>query len=146
MIPQSAIDTIKQFEGLRLKAYRCPAGLPTIGYGHLLSRDKNADLSQWPDIDQAEADRLLAIDAAKSAASVARLITAPLTDNQRAALIDFVFNLGGGNLQASTLRKVINRGEYEAAPEQFMKWVHCGPVKVSGLVKRRQIDCQLWGL
>lgn len=143
-IPQTALDTIKQFEGLRLKAYRCPAGLPTIGYGHLLSRDKTADLSQWPDLDQAEADRLLAIDAMRSAASVSRLITVPLTDNQRAALIDFVFNLGGGNLQASTLRKVINRGEYDAAPEQFMKWVHCGPVKVAGLVTRRQVDCQLW--
>lgn len=145
MIPSAAIDLIKRFEGLSLKAYRCPAGLPTIGYGHLLSRDPKADLSQWPDIDQSRADELLAIDAAKSAASVARLITVPLTEGQRAALISFVFNFGGGNLQASTLRRVINRGDIDDAPDQFRKWVYAGGVKLPGLVRRRAAEIELWG-
>lgn len=144
MIPQAAIDIIKRFEGLSLKAYRCPAALPTIGYGHLLSRDPKADLAQWPDIDQARADELLAIDAAKSAASVDRLITVPLTDGQRGALISFVFNLGGGNLQASTLRRVINRGDMDDAPEQLAKWVYAGGVKLPGLVRRRAAEAALW--
>src|SRR3546814_18507737 len=73
----------------------------------------------------------LRLDLAKAARSVLRLITVPLTDNQYVALADFTFNLGGGNLHVSTLRKVINRREYEEAPEQFRRWVYASGVKRS---------------
>ena len=145
MINESALSLIKRFEGLRLTPYHDCVGFPTIGYGHLLSREKGADLSQWPAIDADEAIRLAEIDAEKAAASVARQITVPLTEGQQAALIDFVFNLGGGQLQVSTLRKVINRGDFDQAPEQFMKWCHAGGVKLAGLVKRRAAEVELWG-
>lgn len=143
-IPQSAIDIIKKFEGLRLKPYHDCVGFPTVGYGHLLSRQKGASLDQWPDINQAEADKLLELDAEKAANSVDRLIEVPMTDGQRGALIDFVFNLGAGQLQVSTLRKVINRGDIDDAPEQFAKWVYAGGVKLPGLIRRRSAEVDLW--
>lgn len=91
-------------------------------------------------ITEKEAHALLQRDMEKAAASVARLIHVDLTDYQRAALIDFAFNCGGGNLQSSTLRRVINRGEFTAAPKQFMRWVYAGNVRLAGLVRRRAAE------
>lgn len=139
-----AADIAKPFEGLRLEPYHCPAGFPTIGYGHLLSREKGADLSRWQAISEDQAHTLLEKDMAAAAASVARLINVPLSDYQRAALIDFAFNCGAGNLQSSTLRRVINRGEYSEAPKQFMRWVYAGPVRLAGLVRRRAAEVDYW--
>ncbi len=144
MIPDAALEIIKHFEGVRLRAYHDCVGFPTIGVGHLLSRVKGASLDQWPDITEDECDNLLRQDAKKAADSVRRLIKVPLTDGQQSALIDFVFNLGGGQLQASTLRAVITRGDIDDAPEQFGKWVYGGGVKLPGLVRRRAAEVQLW--
>jgi len=143
-IPDQALDLIRRFEGLRLRPYHDCVGFPTVGYGHLLSRQKGASLDQWHDITEQEADNLLKIDAQKAANSVNRLIAAPLSDGQYGALIDFTLNLGGGQLQASTLRQVINRGEYDLAPEQFARWAYAGGVKLAGLVRRRAAECELW--
>lgn len=151
-MPDSALDLAaalaKPFEGLRLDPYHCPANFPTIGYGHLLSRVQGADLRRWQAITENQAHDLLEKDMASAAASVARLINVPLSDHQRAALIDFTFNLGGGSLQVSTLRRVINRGELHDAPAQFMRWVYAtvgrGPVKLPGLVRRRAAEVDYW--
>lgn len=139
-----AAEIAKPFEGLRLEPYHDPVGYPTIGYGHLLCRTPWADLSQWGVIDEHEAERMLQEDMRSAAGSVRRLISAPLTDGQEAALIDFAFNCGGGNLQASTLRRVINRGELDAAPEQFMRWVYARKVRLPGLVRRRSAEVDMW--
>ena len=139
-----AAEIAKPFEGLRLEAYHDPVGYPTIGYGHLLSRKPWADLSQWADIDEHEAERLLQNDMQSALVSVRNLITVPLTDEQEAALIDFAFNCGAGNLQASTLRRVINRREYSEAPAQFMRWVYARSKKLPGLVRRRSAEVDMW--
>jgi len=139
-----AAEIAKPFEGLRLVAYHDPVGYPTIGYGHLLSREPWADLSRWPDIDEDEAERLLQADMATALASVRRLITVPISDAQEAALADFAFNCGSANLQASTLRRVINRGEFDAAPAQFMRWVYARSIKLPGLVRRRAAEVDMW--
>lgn len=144
MIPQAAVTIAKQFEGLELAAYHDPVGFPTQGYGRLLSRKRWADLSQWPDIDEATAEAWLIEDLERTAASVARLITVPLTENQQAALIDFAFNLGAGNLQISSLRAKLNRGEYGDAADEFLKWVYAGGVKLVGLVRRRAAERDLF--
>jgi lysozyme len=140
-----AAEIAKPFEGLSLDPYHDPVGYPTIGYGHLLSRDRWADLSQFPPLeDEAEADALLEADMAKAELAVARLIKVPLSPEQEAALIDFAFNCGGGNLQASTLRRVINRRQYHEAPAQFMRWTYAGGVKLRGLIRRRVAEVDLW--
>lgn len=135
------------FEGLHrigkdgmIYPYHDPVGYPTIGYGHLLSRVRWEALSKHSAINKDEASALLRADIGKAARSVMRLIKAPLTENQCAALIDFTFNVGAGNLEISTLRRLVNRQEYEAAAEQFSRWVYAAGVKLPGLVRRRAAE------
>jgi lysozyme len=124
--------------------YYDPVGFPTIGYGHLLTREVWAPLSRWSAITEAEADILLEQDMMRAAASVLRLIAVPLTDGQFAALTDFAFNVGAGNLQLSTLRRAINREEYDEAPRQFRRWVFARGVRLPGLIRRREDEIELW--
>jgi len=144
---ERGIELIKRFEALRLAPYHDSAGFPTIGYGHLLSRQKWADLSQWPAITEDEADALLRQDAARMERAVRRLILVKLSQGQFDALVSFAFNLGAGALQASTLRRVLNRGDYAEAPRQLMRWVFAGGRRLRGLVRRREAEVilgQLW--
>jgi lysozyme len=124
--------------------YHDPAGYLTVGFGHLMSRERNKDKSGYAPITLVDAVAMLKQDMEKSLASVYRLIEFPLEDNQYAALVDFTFNCGSGNLQASTLRRVINRGELNEAPRQFRRWVHAGGVRLPGLVRRRQAEVDMW--
>ncbi len=139
-----AVEIAKPFEGLRLSAYHDPVGYPTIGYGHLLSRNRWEELDRWADISEAEAEQLLQEDMGRAARSVERLILLPLEPEQEAALIDFAFNCGAGNLQASTLRRVVNRGDYEDAPRQFRRWIYARGRRLPGLVIRRQAEADMW--
>lgn len=144
IVPEQAKNIVRHFEGLRLKPYYDIAGFPTIGYGHLLSREIDADLSKWPDITQEEADNLLDLDLQKAARSVIRLCPMPMTDGRLSALVDFVFNLGAGNLQISTLRKCIIRDDTNGAIIQFKRWVYAGSIKIPGLVRRRSVEIDLF--
>lgn len=76
--------------------------------------------------------------------TVLRLINVPLTHNQFDTLVSFTYNLGGGALQSSTLRRKINREEHAEAPEQFLRWVFAGRRKLKGLVSRRQAEADLY--
>lgn len=129
------------FEG---DAYHDPVGYATIGYGHLLSRKPWVELDQFEPITEADGLALLIKDMDRALMSVLRLIEHPLEDQQYAALVDFAFNCGSGNLQASTLRRVINRGELGEAPRQFRRWVHARGVKLAGLVRRREAEVEMW--
>lgn len=139
-----AAELATPFEGLSLIAYRDPVGFWTQGFGRLMSRDLDADPSQWPPIEEETAHRWLEEDMLRALRSVRRLIVVPLTVNQEAALVDFVYNCGGGNLQASTLRRVVNREEHEAAPAQLRRWVYARGRKLRGLVRRREAEANLY--
>ncbi|MEW9857803.1 lysozyme [Pseudomonas putida] len=142
-----------EFDGLHdpdrstavIEPYHDPVGLPTIGYGHLLSRQAWAPLGLFPAITLEQAKALLRADLAKAAGAVLSLVKVKLNANQLAALIDFVFNAGGGNFEISTLRRVINRGDFAAVPAQLMRWVYAKGVRLPGLVKRRRAEAELWG-
>lgn len=141
-----------EFDGLHdpdratavIEPYYDPVGLPTIGYGHLLSRTAWKPLNQFPAISVAQAEALLRADLMKAAGAVMRMVKVKLNANQIAALIDFVFNAGAGNFEISTLRRVINRGDFAAVPAQLMRWVYAKGVKLPGLVKRRKAEAALW--
>jgi len=141
-----------EFDGLHdpdrstavIEPYYDPIGLPTIGYGHLLSRTAWAPLDQFPAISIAQAEALLRADLMKAAGAVMRMVKVRLNANQIAALIDFVFNAGAGNFEISTLRRVINRGDFAAVPGQLMRWVYAKGIKLPGLVKRRRAEAELW--
>jgi len=97
-----------------------------------------------PPITEEEGLELLMLDIAKFERAVGRLITAPLNQNQFDALTSFAFNLGGGALQQSTLRRRVNREDYEGAAEEFPRWVFAGGRKLKGLIKRRYAERQLF--
>ncbi len=120
--------------------YWDPVGYPTQGYGRLLSKIKWEPLDRYPAITREQAWDDLLEDIGVAARSVARLCPVALTDHQRAALIDFAFNCGAGQLQSSTLRQCVLRGDHAGAAGQFDRWVFAGGRKLAGLVRRRQAE------
>jgi lysozyme len=142
-VPEAAVALVKVFEGLALRPYRDAAGYPTIGYGHLLARDAATALPRQ-EITEAEADALLRRDLARCAAALRRLVAVELSAQERAALVSFVFNVGAGAFQASTLRARLNRGERVGAADEFPRWVHAGGRRVPGLVRRRLAERALF--
>jgi lysozyme len=138
-VPDTAIQLVKQFEGCKLNAYIDANGYPTIGYGHKLVGATKAS-----SITEEEAQTLLEQDLQIATLAVQRLTSVPLNDQQLSALIDFVYNLGAGTYQHSTLRMKLNRGEYKAAAEEFKKWVYAGSIKLPGLIRRRQLEADIF--
>ncbi len=141
-LPPAALDLVRQFEGLYLTAYLCPAGEPTIGYGH------TAGVRMGQTITAVQADDFLMSDLTAAAAQVDKLVKVPLTPNQRGALASFVFNLGAGSLQSSTLLRLLNQGDYKGAAGQFGRWVYATvngvKTELPGLVKRRAAEAKLF--
>ncbi len=133
---------IKQFEGLSLKPYRCPAGYNTIGYGHVI-KDFEEPLFK-AGIGNSEAEIMLIGDMNLANQALTRLVSVPLNHQQRAALVSFVFNVGAGAFQASTMRQKLNRREYTDAAEQFLRWIHGGGRPLPGLVRRRHAERALF--
>lgn len=136
---QSCVDLIKMYEGFSSKVYICPAGYKTIGYGHLVRNDESFD-----EISKEEAEQILISDLSTAEYAVLRLIEVPLSDGQFDALVSFTFNLGSGQLQSSTLRRKLNRGEYQSAHREFKRWVFAGGKKLQGLVNRRAAEAALF--
>lgn len=148
----AGLQLLQKFEGRENRAYKDSAGLWTIGVGHLVT---DIELSRYVGnvvmiagkprgsiiISEAEIDRLAAQDAAIAEAQIRRLVTVPLTENQRHALVSFVFNLGGGALAGSTLLRKLNANDYNGAADEFPKWnkarVNGVLTEVKGLTARR---------
>lgn len=124
--------------------YHDPVGFPTQGWGRLLSREPWADLSRWPPVSREVADEWLGQDMEKALSATLRLVRSEVTPQQAAALADFAFNLGAGNLQVSTLLRRVNDGDHEAAADQFGRWVYAGAVKLPGLIRRRAAEREMY--
>ncbi|MGH6803602.1 MAG: glycoside hydrolase family protein [Methyloceanibacter sp.] len=142
-INRAGLDLIKSFESLRLKAYRDPVGIWTVGYGHT-----GPDVYPGLEISKPEAEQLLADDLRESEEGVRELVAVPLNDNQFAALVSFAFNAGGGALKGSTLRRKLNKKDYKGAAGEFPKWIY-GTIKgkkvlLPGLVRRRAQERNLF--
>lgn len=136
-ITQEGLALIKRFEGFEAKAYRCPAGYWTIGYGHMIRPDESLLEGE---ISVEQAALLLRADVEEAEVAVLRFIKVPLTDGQFDALVSFTFNLGAGALQRSALRKVVNRAEHGHVPHQLRRWVYAGGCKQTGLIRRREAE------
>jgi lysozyme len=136
-----AEELIKKFEGLELKAYYCSAGVRTIGWGHVIKASDN--IGECITLEKAE--ELLEQDIANADSGLFRNTRAiTLNHNQRAALISFIFNLGGGAFQSSTLRQKLIRNEYALAANEFKRWVYARGVKLRGLERRRIAEQELF--
>jgi lysozyme len=155
-VSAAAIQMIKHHEGLRTKPYRCPALLWTVGVGHVIDPAhatvkyedrKNLPIPAGWDrvLSMGEVDAILAQDLGRFERGVLRLCPAA-SDRQGVfdSLVSFSFNVGLGNLQRSGLRMKTNRGDYEAAADEFLKWTKAGGKVLPGLVKRRNDERALY--
>lgn len=139
-ISSKGIDLIAEFEGCRLNAYRCPAGVPTIGYGHTRGVKMG--------------DRLKSVVAAKQLLledleneyipGVLACVKVPLTQNQLDALVSLAYNIGVGALSKSTLIRKLNAEDYQGASAEFLKWNRAAGQVLPGLSRRRRAEKQLF--
>lgn len=134
------LTIIKHFEGLQLRAYQCSSGVWTIGYGHAFRVHPGAEITKE------EAEHLLHIDVRDAEACIFANVNVPLTQNQFDALVSFIFNLGSGNFESSTLLKKLNTGDYAGAAEEFSRWINAGGKQNPGLIKRREAERVLFYL
>ncbi len=134
----------RRFEGCYLRPYLCPAGVPTIGYGATYYLDGTRVTLNDPAISRTTAEVML-LDMVRRVylPAVLKLCPGVDTPERLAALIDFAFNLGAGNLRASTLRKRVNAGRWSDVPAEFRKWVRGGGRVLRGLVLRREAEADL---
>lgn len=131
----------RRFEGFSALPYLCPAGVPTIGYGATYYADGRRVRLSDPPISRERAEALLAL-AVRQIYLPAVLALCPRIDTPErlAALIDFVFNLGAGNLRASALRRKINAGDWAGARKQVLRWILGGGKPLKGLRRRREAE------
>ena len=142
-ISNKGLQLIRKYEGCKTTPYRCPAGLYTVGYGHVIGNGL-----QLPDqfnrtFSLGEIDELLRTDLARFEQGVLRYCPVYLTQCQFDALVSFSFNLGLGVLQRSTLRQKINRGDADAA-KVILKYNMAGGRILKGLIRRRQAEYRLF--
>jgi len=135
---EKCMAIIREFEGCRLKAYKCPAGIWTIGYGH------TRKVLPGQTITNEEAENLLDQDLWPVEENLNRL-GFDLNQNQYDALISFIFNVGWGHFSESTLLKKIRISpDHRDIPAEFKKWVKAGGKKLPGLVRRRKAEADLY--
>lgn len=146
-VPAAAKTLIREFEALRLIAYRCSAGHWTIGWGHT-SAAGPPRVREGMRITRAEADAIFERDVADVAATLRPLIDTALTEHQFGALVSFAFNAGVGAFATSDLLEAINGRRLEDVPAELQRWnkeTVNGRKRVSrGLVRRRAAEVALW--
>ena len=137
-ISKEGICLIKKFEGCELEAYQDAVGVWTIGYGHT----KNVQEGQK--ISEEEAESMLLHELMEYCKYVEDAVEVPLHQNQFDALVSWTFNLGAGNLQSSTLLKVLNQRKYDEVPEQIKRWNKANGKVLEGLTRRREAEALLF--
>ena len=140
---QVGLALIKHYEGFRSKPYRCPAGLWTIGYGHLINDGRNLPIDCNRVFSIGEIDALLIADLKRFERGVALYCPVQLTQNQFDALVSFSFNLGLGALQRSPVRQKINRGDFKGAAKVLLQYNKAGGKVLKGLDLRRKDEARL---
>ena len=150
-VSASGINLVKRFEGLHkvgqdgiIRAYRCPAGRWTIGYGH------TKGVRSGVQGDEAQCDLWLQEDLNVAGQAINRHVRVPLSQAQYDALASFIFNVGEGNFASSTLLKRLNKGLYDQVPEQIMRWnkatVDGVLTELRGLTRRRTAEAALFSM
>lgn len=137
-LSDTGLQHIKDFEGLRLTAYKDIGGTWTIGYGHTASAKEGMKITNQ------QAHDLLTKDVATFVRCVNDAVVVPLNQHQFDALVSFSFNLGCGNLKNSTLLKLLNRSDYAGAAQEFERWKFVGKTEVAGLLRRRIAERDLF--
>jgi lysozyme len=135
---QKGLDLIKRYEGLSLKAYRCPAGILTIGYGH------TSEVKKGQVITHEVAELLLRKDIQKCENTIKQSVKVNINQNQFDSLVSLCYNIGNGGIRNSNLLKLLNKGDYKGASAQFLVWDKVKGKTVKGLTNRRLAERELF--
>lgn len=147
------LEMLTKIETCKLAMYHDPVGLPTIGVGHLLTKDELSSgkilvhgmFFPWADgLSVSEADALLSQDTTVVALAITDMVNVPLTQPQFDALVSFVFNVGIKAFRYSTLLKMLNVGDYSSVPAQMRRWVYSKGMRLSILEERREKEIARW--
>ena len=136
---EAGVDFIKGWEQLALDAYYDGGGVLTIGYGHT-----GPDVHEGDTVTEEEAEILLTADLGEAEDAVNDFIDVELEQDEFDALVSFTFNCGADALRGSTLRRLLNNGDYHGAALQFLRWVKDNGKVVKGLVRRRTAEKALF--
>jgi len=143
-VSNDCIELIKKFEGCKLKAYKCPANVWTIGYGNTYYEDKSR-VKEGDVITLERAKSLLEMILRDFELGVDNNTVDTITQNQFDALVDFAYNCGTGNLKSSTLLRKVNANPNDATiKDEFLKWVRANGKVMQGLVNRRKAEVELY--
>lgn len=144
---------LTEWEGKETHVYRDSAGMPTIGVGHLLTKDEitsgkilidGVPVKYANGLTGQQIDKLIEQDLSWAESAVNTYIDVELNQNQFDALVSFTFNTGKQAFYSSTLRRVLNQGRYDLVPEQLARWNRAGGKVIQGLVKRRNHEIELF--
>lgn len=138
-ISDKGLNLIKEFEGLKLTSYLCPANVWTIGYG-----STGPHVKEGMTITEQEAEELLKEDVSKFEECVNHAVEVDLTQEEFDALVSFAFNVGCGAFMGSTLLRLLNAGNKQAAAQQFPRWNKGGGKVLAGLARRRAAERALF--
>ena len=137
-ISQEGISLIKKFEGCELEAYKCAAGVWTIGYGH------TKDVKEGNSITKEEAESMLVHELQEYCSDVDIAVKVDLKQNEFDSLVSWTYNLGPTNLNSSTMLRVLNEGKYDEVPAQMKRWNKASGQVKEGLVRRREAEALMF--
>ncbi len=140
---KQGLALIRDFEGFAASAYRCPAGIWTIGYGHTSAAGPPL-VEPGMKMSREEAERVLAADIATFAKGVRGELTRELAPQQFSAIVSFAYNAGLGAFRRSSLLRAVNEGRLDSVPQKLMLWVRAGGRVLPGLVRRRRAEADLF--
>jgi lysozyme len=140
---EEGLALIRRFEGFRGEAYRCPAGVWTIGYGHT-SQAGPPRVTPGMRMSEAEAEAVLARDVQEFARAVTAALRRDVSPQQFSALVSFAYNVGAGAFTRSSVLKAVNEGDMEAVPARLRLWVKADGRTLQGLVRRREAEAALF--
>lgn len=138
VISDEGIALVKKFEGCELEAYKCAAGVWTIGYG------STRGVNQGDVWTQEKADIMLIDELQEYGEHVSNMVNVPLNQSQYDALTSWCFNLGPTNLSSSSLLRVLNEEKYEEVPHQIKRWNKANGQVNDGLIRRREAEALLF--
>jgi len=141
-ISYMGIQSLKELEGFRAKAYKDTGGVWTIGYGTIKWLGKPVEAGQT--ITDKEALLALQADLAWAQTAVNQLVRVPLKQHMFDALVSFVYNIGESAFSKSTMLRLLNEGKFDLAAEQFKRWNQDNGKVIPGLVSRRKVEESLF--
>jgi lysozyme len=153
MMSERGRRLLAHWEGFERNVYLDVAGLPTIGVGHLLTKDELSSeriviggdaIDYTLGLTDEQVYELLGQDLERFERVVNDSVEPDLAQHQFDALVSFAFNVGGGAFQQSTLLKRLNAGDFADVPSQLRRWIISGGRIVQGLVNRRENEIKLW--